>query len=45
MPGGVGGQRCETLPTRLELHSIYTNKGAAHRDIIPKMKHFLFIFN
>ena len=35
MPGGVGGQRREPLPTRLEITFPHeTTKGAEHRNII-----------
>ena len=34
MPGGVGGQRREPLPTRLEITFPHeTTKGAEHRNI------------
>ena len=35
MPGGVGGQRREPLPTRLEMYLKNRTIGAEHRDIIP----------
>ena len=35
MPGGVGGQRREPLPTRLEITFPHeTTKGAEYRNII-----------
>ena len=33
MPGGVGGQRREPLPTRLEMNPENNTQGAEHRDI------------
>jgi hypothetical protein len=33
MPGGVGGQRCEPLPTRLASKIERINVGAEHRNI------------